>query len=58
MTKGNKNLIVSNDLNPFISGEAKLMKQGLSQYTFEMKITKLSYEDGSTLELKKSLSDQ
>lgn len=58
MTKGNKNLIVSKDLNPFISGEAKLMKQGLSQYTFEMKLTKLSYEDGSTLELKKSLSDQ
>ena len=56
--KGNRTLTRSKDLNPFMSGEAKLIKQGLSQYTFEMKLTKLSYEDGSTLELETSLSDQ
>lgn len=55
---GDQTLHLSKDLNPFIGGEAKLIKADLNSYTITMDISKLTYTDGSTLELKKSLDEE
>ena len=55
LKSGDQPVIVDKELNPFIGGEAKLAKANLSQYSVTAQITKLTYSDGTTLELKTTL---
>ena len=55
---GDQQIFIDKELNPFIGSEAKLAKTNLSQYSVTTQITKLTYSDGTTLELKTSLEEK
>lgn len=49
------NLSVKHDLNPFISGDDKIIKNGLSDYKISISIDKITYADGDVLKIKDKL---
>ena len=58
LKSGEQSIAIDKDLNPFIGGEAKLAKANLSQYSITTQLTKLTYTDGTTLELKTVLDEK
>ena len=54
-SKVNTNINIRHKLNMFTGYEDKMMKNGISGYTFSVDINKIVYDDKSTLELKKEL---
>ena len=54
-SKVNTNTNIRHKLNMFTGYEDKMMKNGISGYTFSVDINKIVYDDKSTLELKKEL---
>jgi hypothetical protein len=51
-----KRIVVSFDLNPFLSKEERLLKSGVGGYSFEAAFTGIHFADGTSLELKKFLN--
>lgn len=52
---GNTTIGIQYDLNPFISRESKMIKEGINGYSFEVTVSKLVYADNSSIELKTEL---
>lgn len=52
---GNTTIAIFYDLNPFLSRDSKMIKEGINGYNFEVTISKLVYADNSVIELKTEL---
>ena len=52
---GNTTIAMQYDLNPFLSRDNKMIKEGINGYSFEVTVSKVVFADNSSIELKTEL---